>query len=474
MRLNHRALPQGTAHPTHRDIRSWGRRQKLRECFVILTAFLSATAVALSFDLAARYCDGGCGDEQYAWEERRSDLSPSTKEHDVADQARIVAVATVLAISSFIASTAVSRTLALPPHRETLRLLEIEGSGRDKRRPRIKGWLIRGAGTSMITLATACGLAMALAVRLIPRNESLSWPERLGALIGVAFGGTLVFALFAESGFHLWVKGKRYVAESAEHLLLRDARPPVLYLRSFRDDSVTSERVLHQGLLHNQLEDPSWYPRMFFANARMFTEEEQLAMALRKIGPFVAIGEPGEEVPRLGASRAYLSHEDWQHVVRELMLRARLVVLRAGNTPSFWWEFSQAATLLRPDQLLLLIPMDRDNYEVFCRHANRYLPVALPPYQSSFGMTGSIQAAIYFSPDWSPVITCDWKGGKLVKFAGPRALLIHLVELLRPVLQQLGVSAHPFGLRDVGRVVTYCYVLLWLLIVLGSISELLH
>ena len=35
-------------------------------------------------------------------------------------------------------------------------------------------------------------------------------------------------------------------------------------------------------------------------------------------GPFLAIGEPNEGLPQLGAARAYLSDDKWQEQVRAL------------------------------------------------------------------------------------------------------------------------------------------------------------
>lgn len=45
------------------------------------------------------------------------------------------------------------------------------------------------------------------------------------------------------------------------------------------------------------------------------TEEEELAAVMNEIGPFVAIGCPGEELPELGAYRIYVQREDWREEV---------------------------------------------------------------------------------------------------------------------------------------------------------------
>ena len=42
------------------------------------------------------------------------------------------------------------------------------------------------------------------------------------------------------------------------------------------------------------------------------THEQRLARTLRKVGPFVAVGDPTEELPLLGAARVYAADEAWQ------------------------------------------------------------------------------------------------------------------------------------------------------------------
>ncbi len=431
---------------SRREIWFWRGRQKLREVLLILTGFSFATVIALTIDLAATQRDM----EHYE----------SGTEENVANahRHRHLGAAVLLTATSFIGLQVVARSLAVSPrsHQETLRLLGMETATSRGSLLRVKGWLLRGVGTAVIVVGSAFGLAgLPVALKAIPQADSLSVVEKLGAGVGAAIAGALVFSLLARCGVRMWVTGKRYIADSATDELLRDPRPPVLYLRSFEHDFTTAA-----GLPSSQ------------GFARMFTEEEQLAMAMRKIGPFIAIGAPGEELPHLGAARTYVDHENWQHVVRELMARARLVVLRAGDTPGFWWELSQAAKTVPPERLLFLIPMDRDGYERFCVQANSQLPVPLPPYEGTFNDTVSVQAAVYFKRDWTPeFLHFDWDA---MRTTSPRTVYSRLVLVLRPFFRHLGVRrAHPLGLRDIGRLLAYAYALWWVLIVGSGVLTLL-
>jgi hypothetical protein len=69
--------------------------------------------------------------------------------------------------------------------------------------------------------------------------------------------------------------------------------------------------------------------------------EEQLAGYMRKLGPFVAIGKPGERLALGGASRAYVDNEHWQETVLTLIKEAQIVVLQPGDSSNVWWEVKE-------------------------------------------------------------------------------------------------------------------------------------
>lgn len=106
--------------------------------------------------------------------------------------------------------------------------------------------------------------------------------------------------------------------------------PYVLYLRSFDADS-------HGARVHGWL-----------------TEEEQLAEALTPIGRVIAVGRPGERLPSVGATRLYFADREWQGNVARLIADARLVVIRAGQTPGLIWEAQWLAAHAAPQRVLLL------------------------------------------------------------------------------------------------------------------------
>jgi hypothetical protein len=151
----------------------------------------------------------------------------------------------------------------------------------------------------------------------------------------------------------------RYTTVDAQERLLRDARPPVLYLRSFLEEFP---------------DDP--------LRADLMTDEELLDHVLKGTGPMIAIGRPGEPLPPLGASRFYLPDEEWQGAVKDLMRRARIILIKPGLAHNLAWEIETAAALAAPEKLLFPLlddsVRDRHFYKGFRNIILEKMKVSLP------------------------------------------------------------------------------------------------
>ncbi len=183
------------------------------------------------------------------------------------------------------------------------------------------------------------------------------------------------------------VRGRRALSASA--VLEKASAAPVLYLRSFAHDTFADRRPMLG----------SW------------SEEEQMVAVLRRIGPVVAIGAPGEQVPTLGAARDYVSDADWQDWVRAMMSRASLVLFRASETEAFWWEVKTASTDVAPERCAFLLPQDPEAYSRFrariAEHWGQPLPERLPALpQSLISGPYAIEfwGLLYFETDGTPVL----------------------------------------------------------------------
>jgi hypothetical protein len=146
-------------------------------------------------------------------------------------------------------------------------------------------------------------------------------------------------------GAHVVIYGRRMRVKSALTVLSNDRRPHVLYLRSFDDDDLPDPTFRSPFHLQN-LPNP-FIPKRY---------EERLAPTLRRIGPVVSIGRPGERRSELGTARVYVNDDEWQTAIRYFAQNAGAVLIVIGRTHSLWWEIDFALANVQPERLLFFFP----------------------------------------------------------------------------------------------------------------------
>ena len=194
-------------------------------------------------------------------------------------------------------------------------------------------------------------------------------------------------------GLALVNRGRRMRIDGAERVLAEDVRAPILYLRPFASDS-TEGTNWHWTSTRLRIS-----PRDRFEK----TYEERLARTLRDVGPFVAVGDPTEPLPRLGAARVYAPDEKWHDTVEELSSRAGVVVLQSGEGEGFAWEVRQVVALDAPERVIISLPLPgkrnrrspQQRYDAFRRNFGDAFPRPLPEW------IGHCQF-VYFDADWTP------------------------------------------------------------------------
>jgi hypothetical protein len=140
--------------------------------------------------------------------------------------------------------------------------------------------------------------------------------------------------------------GRQLAARTAKDALAEDSRPPIVYLRSFKDDN---NKTIFLGILE---------VIQFFNQGYDWSEthEESLANVFSKYGPFVAIGKPGEALPTLGAARIYAGAAEWKKLALEWIGSAMLVIVRLGRTEGVWWEATTVLAGVGTKRLLFELP----------------------------------------------------------------------------------------------------------------------
>lgn len=206
---------------------------------------------------------------------------------------------------------------------------------------------------------------------------------------------------------------KRLEAPTMKELTEADPRPPVLLLRSFQDDGYEMESL--------ESEDK---------NTNTITFEELICREVAGWGPVVAIGQPGEKMPQLGAARAYYTNETWQENALEMLDNSHVVLMVMGSTPSVGWELerifdrkhlSKTIVLLPPADLMSILQRLLVFKGVYERKTGRIFELQLPK--------GDHPLAIVFGED-----------GKLLTITGPFQVSLAYLDALR--LASKVIQAH--------------------------------
>ena len=238
----------------------------------------------------------------------------------------------------------------------------------------------RRVGLLLISLGVAFWLGVFLAFVVL-------WFVGVNLDNWATVAGPLVF------GASLWLitYGRRMRVSGAERVLAEDVRAPIVYLRPFDAD---------QAQIANR-----WSSRLRISPREGLekTYEQRLARTLREIGPFVAVGDPTESLPLIGAARVYAADEEWQETVDELTARAGVLLVHAGEGDGLAWEFQHVTELDAPERVILSLPLlakrkepsRQERFDAFRRRSGDAFPRPLPE------TIGHCQF-LYFDADWTP------------------------------------------------------------------------
>jgi hypothetical protein len=154
----------------------------------------------------------------------------------------------------------------------------------------------------------------------------------------------VLFVSFRYCGNRCLDISRRFLRVSLEQAQATDRRPPVLFLRSFRDDLVPLAAP-KAGFVY----------KLFNYTERNKSLDQILLEEGTALGPVVALGNPRDTVPPYGAARGYAEHRDWRRMVADLMEAASAIVICVDDTENLWWEMEHVGENKYLNKSLLLL-----------------------------------------------------------------------------------------------------------------------
>jgi hypothetical protein len=198
---------------------------------------------------------------------------------------------------------------------------------------------VAGCGALLLALLLICGDGWWVVYFLGLDFDSSGFVVFLFLL---SFISPLFLAVFAIKA------GCQMIAPSAEQVLAHDKRPPVIYLRPFAEDT--------RFIVSIPVGPRNGGKEIISTKAVRASHEGAFKHALKRIGPVVTIGKPGDRLAPLGAARLYVADSEWQVKVEALVRSAAAIVICPETSAGTSWEVHEVAHLIDPRRILMVVP----------------------------------------------------------------------------------------------------------------------
>jgi hypothetical protein len=209
-------------------------------------------------------------------------------------------------------------------------------------------------------------------------------------------------ALLSHQGRRLDLRGRRYLSPTIDSAQCLSLDSFVLYLRPFKYDKVLERIESFNPRKHEIITELLLLSKL--------TREEQLVSAFTELGLVVAVGKPGEDLPKAGAIRLYLEDDKWRDAVRELMAKAQQVVMVLGSGKGLMWELATALEVVRPDRLTLIFLEDHTAYLQFRQEFSQNIVTAGGRARTS------VRKKILPRVEDYPASRSNWARGWLIRY----------------------------------------------------------
>ncbi len=179
------------------------------------------------------------------------------------------------------------------------------------------------------------GIAAVFALPFLMMTDTQPQNGAVLIAIGVVLVGLLALNLFG-LGERMAGLANRRATSQYQGVRAWDARPPIVFLRTFDQDDERLPALVKHPLL-----------RLPGGVSTARTLDEILLEHASPYGPVIAIGDPRDPVPPLGAARIFVPEAGtgWQQVVSGLVRSSQAVVMCPNDTEGVKWELDLLAKL---------------------------------------------------------------------------------------------------------------------------------
>jgi hypothetical protein len=226
---------------------------------------------------------------------------------------------------------------------------------------------------------------------------------------------------------------------TAEAVLAKDTRPPVVYIRPFareRDIYVIGPKHTYGQFRERIRFDSAKNP-----NALIPFEEYLAGTVYRLLGPFVALGSPQDDITPVGAARTYATDDDWQEQFDRIGHSACAFLVQVGDSKNLQWEFEHIRKRGWSERLFIVTAHKTNSFtgrgRKLAEWVNRLYGI---PSASWADLVSGLASLGYQPPTDDPgpgaIVTFDAAGAGLVLATGadlPAEFVGPIAERLREV-----------------------------------------
>jgi hypothetical protein len=162
-----------------------------------------------------------------------------------------------------------------------------------------------------------------------PPNQAVFEPALVLLLVPVLLMSFGLIRLCLLGARRLRFAARKITVQPAAEVVSADRRPPVLFLRSFKEEQVPLSGARMPWLL-----------RAFDPGTEYRTLEEMIVHGLTYAGPVVAVADPSSVDSLVGAARWRLTDDEWQRFVQLQIEKAGVVVVGVAATSGVRWELA--------------------------------------------------------------------------------------------------------------------------------------